>query len=502
MSYSILKNGLITTLLFLAMGVVAKDEIQKPGVKKGDLILEPFTDKESGVDLLRGSYEVWENRETMKGRKIKLHFVIAPALTENPEPDPIFFFSGGPGTGASDGAGFEAKAVPKEQRNRDMVFVDQRGTGLSNGLFCKFVGPEDRLQTYLGDMYEDSMVIACRKELEKRADLALYTSDLAIDDIHEIRAALGYDKINISGGSYGGRAVLVYLRRHEETVRTATLFMPSPTGHLMPSRFAQDAQAAMDAVIRDCEADGTCSKQFPNFRKNLQKVIAQLKSAPVTFEMMNRETKEKETVTLTYGPFTTALRSLLYSSYRALMIPALIEEAAKDNYEPITLYAVNYNKMINEFLAEGMYLSVSCAEDLPYVDVEKWSKAAEGTFLGDYRIARQSGACKLWPRGKIPEGYHKHVVSDVPTLIITGKNDPVTPPYWSTPIAKNLSNSLMVQVPNAGHGVGTGRKCVEPMVQQFLDTGSVKNLDTACISEVKRPPWALDLKEFMAQFNQ
>ncbi len=480
-----LKSLSIMFLALWSVGLFARDDAPKQTVKKGDLTLESFTHEQTGEKLLRGYYEVWEDRQAMKGRKIKLHFVIAPALTENPEPDPLFFFTGGPGTGASDGAAYQVKG---RERNRDMVFVDQRGTGKSNGLFCKFQGDEQKIQTYLGDMYEEAFVVQCRKELEKKADLTLYTTDLAMDDIDEIRAALGYDKINITGGSYGGRAVLVYLRRHEETVRSAVLWVPSPTGHFMPSQFAQDAQAALDALVNDCESDETCSSNFPNFRKNLDKVLAELKSAPKTFDMENPITKEKESVTLKYGPFTTGLRSLLYSSFQASLIPKLIEEAAAGNYAPITLYSAVYNKRINEMLAEGMYLSVSCAEDLPYFNHQTWGKAAENTFLGDYRIVRQATACELWPRGKIPEGYHNHVKSKTPTLIITGENDPVTPPRWSEAIAKNLTNSLMIKVPNSGHGIGTGGECVMPLIEQFLKTASIENLDTACVADVKRPP--------------
>ena len=490
-------------LLFAAttLDMGATEQASAETLKKGDVVLEWRLLEGMKEKVLCGFYEVYENRETMTGRKIKLNMVIAPALGANPQPDPIFLFTGGPGVGAAADARWAIESLKAYRQNRDLVFIDQRGTGKSNGLWCRLLGPENSVQTYLGDMFEPAYVKNCLAELEKNADLRMYATTIAMADIDEARAALGYDKINISGGSYGGRAVLEYMRRHGETVRTAAIFTPSPTYHAMPSRFAQDAQRSLDLLVEDCAADEACNKKFPDFAADLNKVIAELKAKPARVKVHNPFTKDQEEVTFAYGPFTTGLRSLLYSAQGSSIIPMLIAEAAKGNFEPITLYTAFYAKDINSFIAEGMYLSVTCAEDIPYFDKAAMAEAAKDTFLGDYRIRVQTEACRIWPRGVIADDYRDPVKSNIPALIVSGETDPVTPPYWSVQIAKHLSNGLHISVPNASHDANNHEACLEPILLKFIEQGSTKDLDVSCVAEIKRPPFMTDLAAFMERLQ-
>jgi pimeloyl-ACP methyl ester carboxylesterase len=172
------------------------------------------------------TYAVWENREAKKGRKIGINVVILPAKGPEKLPDPIFFFGGGPGEGIAGKAAGVAENPARQKR--DVVLVDQRGTGRSNTLDCEFWGHPLDLRRAAGDVFPMDAVRACKERLEKVADLRYYTTPLAIDDVDEIRAWLGYGKINLSGGSYGTRAAEVYLQRHPESVRTVTLIAVAP----------------------------------------------------------------------------------------------------------------------------------------------------------------------------------------------------------------------------------------------------------------------------------
>ena len=468
-------------------------------VTMGAIDLEPCD--VGGVETLCGSYDVYEDREKAEGRKISLKIVVAKANAENPHPDPIFFFSGGPGVGNATTAGGTIRMWSQGSRTRDLVFIDQRGTGASNPLNCDVLGDPDSVQSYLGDMFTKEYVTACREKLEKTAKLGMYGTTTAIDDTDEIRAALGYEKINISGGSYGGRLVLEYIRRYPQNIRAALPMAPATPAQIVPQSFARDAQAAMTTLVEDCRADETCNGAFPNFEANLNKVLAQLKKGPVTQEVSNPWTEKKETVSLGHGPFIAGIRALLYDPMRAAVIPKMVEEAASGNFEPITLFTARYQRGLSEFISDGQYLDVTCAEDLPVLDMKIAKKDAKTSFLGNYRVERQSNACKLWARGKMAPDFHQPIKSDVPTLFVTGEDDPVTPPYWSVKAAKYMTNSKVVIIPNTSHGMSNAYMCSQAMVNQFLKNASVADVDEKCIQSIERPKWITEQAQFERFFK-
>ena len=480
----------VFAILFLIVGLgsaLAADN--KATVKKGAVELSFCEIRGFSGTALCGEYEVFENRETMTGRKIAMRVVVIPAQSENPLPDPVFFFMGGPGQGAADVAGFVASGNAALSSMRDLVFIDQRGTGSSNGLKCDTTGPPDQLGTYLQDMFEPAYVNACLEKLRANADLTLYTTEIAMDDIDEIRAALGYQQINVTGGSYGTRAVMTYMRRHPETVRTAFIRGIAPAGEYIPAGFARDAQAALDDLIADCKADSACNKAFPNFGENVTKILEQVKKEPVSVSLMNPMSQSQETVKLGFGPLVTIIRAMLYGTQRSAQLPAVVELAANGEWAPITFAAAMYSRGIGQGIADGLYLSVTCAEDLPYFDHKLWRKRSQTSFLGSYRIDQQAGACDRWPRGKVSDAFFKPLRSAIPTLIMSGEVDPVTPPAMGEKVAKYLSNSLHVVIPNAAHGMGGANLCMQSLYGQFLADAKVEGLDPGCALEVKRPPF-------------
>lgn len=467
------------------------DRLRRPAIE-----LTPYRFEGQPEQFLKGSYEVYEDREALSGRKISIQVMVAPALEPDPLPDPLFLFVGGPGQGAADVALYLARNYKLINSRRDLVMIDQRGTGASNPLDCKPLGPEDQVQTYLGEMFPLEFVQQCREELEKRADLGLYTTDIAMDDIDEIRAALGYEKINLSGGSYGTRAALVYLRRHPESVRAVYIHGVAPTSMAIPGSFAGDAEAAMRALFKDCEADSACNQAYPNFRRQFQEVLDKITEEAVSLNLENPFTKQPETVRLGRAPFITGIRAMLYSTRGASRIPRIVSQCAAGDFEPLTQFVAQYGRGISQGLTNGMYLSVTCAEDVPFIDRKKAFAAAEGTFLGAYRLEQQIGACENWPAKAVARAFLEPVKSDVPVLIISGAVDPVTPPRWGEAAAKHLPNSLHVSVPNASHGMGgPWGDCLQPLVVDFLNRGTVEGLDVSCLAKTKRPPFLVAEKE-------
>ena len=439
-----------------------------------------------------GTLEVYENRATKTGRKISLNIVVYPATGDKREPDPLFYFAGGPGSAATEDAPGFVPAFAKIREHRDLVFVDQRGTGRSHPLDCPFYNPAD-LQSYLGYFFPLEDVRKCRTELEPKADLKLYTTTIAMDDIDEVRAALGYERINLFGGSYGTRAALTYLKRYPQHVRTATLQGVSPTDQYMPYDFPPANERALEGILAECAADEACNKAFPNLKSEAKSVLAQLIKGPVEVEVEKPNSKERVKVKLSRDLAAEAIRYMLYSPVPASRVPLLLHLAAEGNFEPLANQALFYRRVLVGTGSNGMYLSITCAEDLPGIEPGEGERLAVNTFLGDYRLRQQREACALWPRADVERDYTAPVRVDVPVLILTGQWDPVTPPANGDRIAKNLPNSLHVVVPHGAHGLGglDGIDCVLGLTTGFVEQGTTKGLDTSCVKNVRRKGFAL-----------
>lgn len=439
-----------------------------------------------------GTYEVYENRTTKKGRRITLKIVSIRATGEKREPDPFVFFAGGPGSSATEDASGLVRAFPQILEHHDMLFVDQRGTGGSHPLDCKFYDPAD-LQTYLGYFFPLDDVKKCREQLEANSDLKLYTTTIAADDMDEVRAALGYERLNLLGGSYGTRAALTYLKRHPQHVRTAILHGVSPTNHFMPSDFPVQTERALQGVLSECLADKVCSEAFPNIKEEAKAVLAQLIKGPIEVEVQKPRSSEKVKVKLSRDLAAEAIRYMLYSPVPASRVPLILHLASQGNYVPLTYAALRYRQNLVGSGSNGMYLSVTCAEDLPWIKPGEGERMAANTFLGDYRLRQQREACALWPRAEIEPDYSQPVKADVPVLILTGEWDPVTPPSNGDRAAKTLTNSLHVIVPSGAHGLDglEGTDCIDNLIVKFIESGTTKGLDTACVKNIHRKGFAL-----------
>ena len=441
-----------------------------------------------------GAFEVYENRATKTGRKISLNIVVYPATGDKREPDPLFYFAGGPGSAATDDARGFAPELKKIREHRDLVFVDQRGTGNSHPLDCKFFNPEDP-QSYLGYFFPLEDVRKCRTELEPKADLKLYTTTIAMDDIDEVRAALGYEKINLFGGSYGTRAALTYLKRFPKRVRTATLQGVAPTDQYMPSDFPVANERALEGILAECAADEACNNAFPNLKDEAKSVLAQLMKGPIEVEVEKPNSTERVKVKLSRDLAAEAIRYMLYNPTPASRVPVMLHLAAQGNFGPLANQAIFYRRVLVGTGSNGMYLSITCAEDLPWIKPGEGERFAANTFLGDYRLRQQREACALWPRAEIERDYAKPVRVDVPVLILTGEWDPVTPPSNGDRVAKHLPNSLHVVVPHGAHGLGglRGGECILDLMTEFVARGTTKGIDTSCVKNIRRQGFVLKM---------
>lgn len=453
--------------------------------------LKPCKSADGPSDAYCGKLDVWENRETKTGRRIALNIVVLPALKQNYAPDPIFFFAGGPGQGAASLAEQLQETFRLLQTSRDIVLVDQRGTGKSNPLECKPVREEDE---ELSDAQEQAEVLrlyhSCLDSYKNTADVRLYTTTIGMDDMDDVRQFLGYPKINLFGVSYGTRAAIVYARRHAANTRAVILDSVAPPDMRLPLYTARDGQRAMDLLFKDCEKDAGCSQRFPHIRDTFNELIARLTAHPEHVHYVHPRTGEAKEMDAKRIIVSGSVFRTLYDPEAASLLPLLIEKATKGDFSGFLALSGDFDPKAESVLARGMQISVICSEDATRIEPGEVERESAGMFMGTDFADALLKPCPFWPRGSVDPSYFDNTPSDLPALILSGELDPITPPVWGQQVASQWKNSKNVVVPGSGHGAYS-HGCVIKLMDQFLNDGSAAKLDVSCVNRVARPPFFL-----------
>ncbi len=434
-----------------------------------------------------GSLEVPENPAEPAGRKISLNIALAPATGKTTEPDPVFFFAGGPGQAASETWVMMRSVLNKIRKTRDIVMIDQRGTGQSNKLACESEVEEDLSQEIDLDLIRTETA-KCLAELD--GDPRFYTTSIAMGDYNLVREAMGYEKINLVGVSYGTRAAQVYLRLFPETVRSLTLDSVVPMQLALGQEHAPMLDRSVEKVFADCANDKSCSSLFPLQVDELNDLFDQLRAEPRQITMINPLSGKPQDVRLTADTLAVAIRFLSYSSETQALIPLLVHEAlTTGNLERLASQAVLVMAGLNEMLARGMELSVLCSEDYPFIDT---SADYGDTLMGNLMLEIVDLQCKIWPHDPAPEGFHLPVVSDIPVLLMSGERDPVTPPHYATQTAETFPNSLNLVARGQSHSV-MKNVCLRNITTEFINKGAIEDLDTTCVESIRPAPFFTSL---------
>lgn len=443
----------------------------------------------SGVEseVKCGTLEVFENRETQKGRKIPLNVVVIPAVSRNKEPDAIFIFAGGPGQAAAELAREILMVVKTLNNQRDLVLVDQRGTGKSNGLDCSFpdlTSQEEEDPEKLEAANKKSLA-ECRAKLERHADLTQYTTTIAVADIENVRQALDYPVINLWGASYGTRAALEYLRRYESKVRTVVLDGVVPPSLRMPESFARDANQALQKMLAACSDQSACAKKFADLKGTIDTIVTSLQEAPVKITMVDPLSGLSHPMVVTHEVFLSVVFSVLYVPELTALLPAMLAKAKAGDYSALLAIGGQFGDEDSPTkIARGMQLSVMCAEDLPRV--KSGNLGLQPPPFKQLFLDELLKACETWPKGSMAKDFDEPVKSSKPVLILSGGLDPVTPPQNGDEVRKSLPNSLHAVAPNIGHGVSM-HGCAPKMLKQFVESASVAELDAKCLEKIPRP---------------
>ena len=429
-----------------------------------------------------GSLRVYEDRDAGSGRQFDLHLAVIPAVSRSPQPDPLFILVGGPGEAATSSYSLISSAFERINQRRDIILVDQRGTGKSHPLACPTSEEEDtssesdpeELRKYAQD---------CLAELD--ADARFYTTSIAMDDLDEVRRSLGYEQINLYGISYGSRAALVYLRQYPQQVRSLILDGVAPPNWVLGPSAPADAQQAVAQILQRCSSDVDCGAAFPDVQASFDRVFTRLREQPAQFSLQHPISGETIDFTLTADFLASTIHGMTYAPETAALLPLMVHTAhSQSDYSSLAAFGLSYLDTVGGAMSAGMRFSVICAEDVPMYEQQEM---LEG-YLGDSIVASFTEICKVWPQGQVPEDYHQAVNSTVPVLLLSGEADPVTPPANAELAAQTLPNSLHIIAPGQGHG-NIMRGCIPVLAADFIDAGSVQGMNTECVQNLRPPPF-------------
>lgn len=432
------------------------------------------------VDALRCvSMDVPLDHARPQAGSLKLHVTVAPAHRQGTRNDPLFVLAGGPGQAGSEVVQVLSTAFSRVRATRDIVFIDQRGTGRSGKLDCKSKPEHER-------MSEDQLEAELRACIAAaKAPFGAYTTDAAARDLEVVRRALGYGAVNVFGGSYGTRLGQAYARLYPASVRSLVLDGVAAPDQVIPAG-ARDGQAALDKVFAQCAADASCNKSFPNLRAQFDGLVARLQAAAIKLTLPDPRTAQPVDVTMTSARFLGTVHNILYSPADARRLPFLIHNAAQGRWQPF----VARQNLAGDFGGDGhmatlLHFAVVCAEDVPRMTPELLK--SDAGQLTKTLAEKMPVICKSMNVPAVP--YQTPTRIEAPALLLSGALDPVTPPHRAETAARYMSRAQHVVVDNVGHGVAQ-LGCAPRLLRAFLDKPQDK-LDASCLKDIPAPTFQL-----------
>lgn len=484
-------RGLRTTLALLA-GLATM-----PGVHARQLGQLNFEKCELPVVGIRPSnpvnaecttLKVPENRSESGGREIELAIALVPARAPRPLPDPVFILAGGPGQSAREVWRGMAGGFREVLSERHVILLDQRGTGASNRFDCPAPKDLDPLAIEIEPALAAQGARDCLDANKDSHDARWYGTEDAAQDLDAVRAAIGAEKINLVGVSYGTRMGQIYAKRYPQQVRSIVLDSVVPNELYLGTEHAINLEATLKAQLGRCRDDAECGERFGDPYATLQALAAQLRAQPRMIAARDPRSGESGERALTVATLNTVARMYMYGGETAALLPLTLAEAQAGRFEPLLAPASMMSDDLGSQIASGMHWSVLCAEDAAGYAPRPQD---EGTLFGQDFIDAVTGWCAQWPRRSVPEDFHAPIAGDWPVLLVSGEFDPVTPPRYGDQVVRNLPNGRHLIVPGQGHSV-LGRGCGPKLLAQFIAKADAKALDTDCLKQLTPAPFFLN----------
>ncbi len=417
------------------------------------------------------------------GATFDLSVKIVPAIDRDVKADPLFFLAGGPGQAASETWGILGLALASVNKQRDIILVDQRGTGDSHPLRCE---PADDLKV---ETLEETLELVRTCQTQLNLDLSFFLTEQAVADLERVRTHLGYEQVNVLGVSYGTRVAQRWAAAHPSSIRTMILDGVVPLDFSVGEAISVDAERALDGLIERCESESRCAEAFPDLKARYLAFLADLKANPRSLTVEDPTSGEPSDIVVDHTDFAQVVRLLTYSPETSSLLPLLIEDAIGGRPEKLMVQGAMGGAL--DSIYDGMFYSVLCAEDAPFIDLDRVLEEAKDTYLAGEAAKIFAAICQEWTSGQMESEYREPLISDIPTLLFSGENDPVTPPAYGERVSSGLSSSLHLVAPTMGHNVVV-RGCAPQLVQQFLDDGTPTHLDGSCMDDIRAMPFFIN----------
>ncbi|MFT5084626.1 MAG: pimeloyl-ACP methyl ester carboxylesterase [Lentisphaeria bacterium] len=441
-----------------------------------------------------GELTVAENPDNPQGRKIAVHVVRLPAIKDT-DKAPVFFIAGGPGQASTELAENMRQQFHALLKERDLVFVDQRGTGASNPLNCEF-DPYEYAQLAPEEAGKLAL-IAQKKCIESYdAELKFYTTPYAVKDLEQVRVALGYPIISLWGGSYGTRVELEYLRSFPNSLHSVVMDGVAPVSLNLPHHVDADGSRALQKIFNNCAQHQPCNSAFPELERHWRKLVKALAAEPITRTLRHPRTQQAYDVYIDASVVSSWVQFCLYVRDFSAIIPLAIHKASQDDFSQLfAMQSLGQDNMTS--MSVGMQATVMCAEDFQFnrlaleADRTEDDVNASELLLRATDIGLFNEMCAAFPKGHLAPDYFTAAVRHVPTLLLSGGLDPVTPPHWAEEAQRYLPNSQHIVVPGGHHNV-SGLGCMPNIIEQFYDAPLAIPLDSECVADINERAYFID----------
>ena len=441
-----------------------------------------------GITARCGILKRLENPDDPESPLLDIRVAVVPALNLQPHPDPIVPLAGGPGQGAVQFYSAYAPAFERVRSDRDILLVDQRGTGESARMDCEV--DEDLIDGRFSVAATVEYMETCLEALPH--DPQFFTTSVAVKDLEAVREALGYPSLNLYGVSYGSRMAQHYARRYPATTRSIVLDGVIPPQLALGPEIAIEAQRAIDNIFARCAADAGCNERFPDLAASFETLKSRLDKKATKVSLAHPVTGRIDTMDFGRDELAGAVRLLAYSPNSIAMLPLLVSEAANGNYQPLAAQFQMTLISMSEALALGMHNAVMCSEDVPFYDDGLVDSAAlAASYIGPVQLEALKAICSVWPAGPIDEDFKLPLSTEIPTLLLSGSADPITPPRYADMAARNLKKAWLLTGEHQGHGqIAVG--CMPRIIERFVDNAQLETGDADCFRNSFVMPFFLD----------
>lgn len=414
--------------------------------------------------------------------------------------------AGGPGQSAIDSYAALSFAFRHIARDHDIVLVDQRGTGASNPLDCPEAIDASASGTRSDDDLSDdelaALSTACRENLE--ADTRLFTTSVAVRDLETVRQSLDLTHWHLYGISYGTRVAQHYTRRYPEQVASLILDAVVPPDVPLGPEVAPLADRALNLLFERCESDVDCAEHFPTIGVRVRQWFEQLQEEPLEVTIEDLITGGTRQTRFGASELASVVRLMSYNAMTAALLPSMLDAAIEEGHvAPLARQAELQARTVSDTIASGMHLAIVCTEDVPRIPADA-AEASANTFLGPRLLTSLMASCQDWPMGVIDDDFHEPLSASVPTLILSGEADPITPPAYGERVAASLTHVQHIVNRAQGH-MQAPLGCLPANMAQFISEAAnalqdpqtsaspeSMSLDTECLERILPPPFFVD----------